>query len=161
MEPPIFYSGQPHFHSSPSSLFTHWPPKASKGKIPSLAPPKCYWTSKGAPTSIENGLDSHMGALEHATVRSRTVAAPCQPPPATSGLPSVSHEAASASGTRQAAGSLLKLSPLPSTTSPECAVGRVHGAPRPPYIEPPPGHSLDSSGSLSIPCTSQTTSLYP
>ena len=93
MEPPIFYSGQPHFHSSPSSLFTHWPSKASKAKIPSLAPPKHDWTCKGVPTSIENGLDSHMGALERATVRSRTVAAPCQAPPATSGLPSAPDDA--------------------------------------------------------------------
>ena len=29
----------------------------------------------------------HLHALERATVRSRTVAAPCQPPPATSALP--------------------------------------------------------------------------
>src|SRR3954463_14486360 len=47
-------------------------------------------------------------------MRSLTVAAPCQPPLATSGLPSVSHEEASASGTRQAAGPLLNLSPLSS-----------------------------------------------
>ena len=68
----------------------------------------------------------HLHALERATVRSRTVAAPCQPPPATSGLPSVSHEAASASGTRQAAGPLLDLSPLSSMEP-----ARVRRRPRP------------------------------
>ena len=35
----------------------------------------------------------HLHALEHATVRSRTVDAPCQPPPATSGLPSAPDDA--------------------------------------------------------------------
>ena len=139
MEPPIFYSGQPHFHSSPSSLFTHWPPKASKAKIPSLAP-KHYWTCKGAPTSIESGLDSHMGALERATVRSRTVAAPFQAPPATSGLPSVPDE----TPRRPVQGSWS----APSSLSLSCPCSHAH---RPPESSSERAHMRDVSDPSPLP----------
>lgn len=54
------------------------------------------------------------------------------------------------------------LAPLsPPWSLPKCAVGRVHGAPRPPYLEALPSSTLASPRSSSSTETSQASSLSP
>ena len=69
--PPLRLAGVREVHASPY-FFT---------------PPLSYWTWLAAPTRHRKCHAGHLGALEHATVRSRTVATLCPTLPTTSGLP--------------------------------------------------------------------------
>ena len=129
---------------SPFLSLPHLPPHSSGHPwhpmpLPTcLLPPSTTRHEWARPLPLKQCHGSHRRALERVTVRSRTVATPSQPPPATSGLPSAPDDAPRC--LRHA--TPLSPSPSPSGGLPHTRAGRLqapmHGLTRASSLEASP-----------------------